>query len=136
VTLFPERSQDRRPHPAASSHRILVVEDNLDSVRSLVLLLREQGHTVEYAINGYAAIAAAQAFKPGMVLLDIGLPGLDGFEVCKRIKRLPGMEKVRVFSVTAYSQDEYRQKALAAGCERHFVKPVSHREWTELLEHA
>ncbi|HEX5477627.1 MAG TPA: response regulator, partial [Burkholderiales bacterium] len=69
-----------------ASKRVLVVEDNLDSVHSLVLLLRDMGHRVEYAINGYAALDVARKFRPEIVFMDLGLPGLDGFEVCGRLK--------------------------------------------------
>ena len=66
--------------------RVLVVEDNLDQVHTLSMLMKLEGHEVDFAINGYAAIDIAESFKPDVVLLDLGLPGLDGFEVCKRIE--------------------------------------------------
>ena len=121
------------PAPQAQARRVLVIEDNLDTVHSFVELLRDMGHHVEYAINGYAAIEAARQLAPDLVFLDIGLPGMNGFEVCERLRKLPGLEQVRIVSVTGYSQDEYRQRALAAGCERHFVKPMSVDQVTELL---
>jgi DNA-binding response OmpR family regulator len=74
------------PPAPGTGCRILVVEDNLDSVHSLAMLLRDMGHEVEYAINGYAALSVAQVFKPEVVFLDLGLPGLDGFEVCRAMK--------------------------------------------------
>jgi len=116
------------------SLRVLVVEDNLDSVHSLVLLLREMGHSVEYAINGYAAVEAARKFQPEFVLLDLGLPGMSGFELCTRLKKEPGLERIRIFSVTAYGQKEYRERALAAGCEQHLLKPVSAAQLAEILK--
>src|SRR4051812_22063560 len=67
--------------------RILIVEDNIESVRALAGLLSEIGHSVLYAINGYAAIQYAREFKPDFVLLDIGLPGMDGYEVCRQVKQ-------------------------------------------------
>jgi CheY-like chemotaxis protein len=88
--------------------------------------LRDRGYPVEYAINGYAAIAAAKKFKPAVVLLDLGLPGMDGFEVvCRRIRAEKGLEQTRVIAVTAYGQPEYRRRSLEAGCVAHFVKPIS-----------
>jgi CheY-like chemotaxis protein len=116
-----------------ASRRVLVVEDNLDSVHSLVMLLREMGHRAEYAINGYAAIDAARKFRPDVVLLDLGLPGMDGFELCKRLKKEPGLEGVRIYSVTAYAQDEYRERALASGCDGHYLKPISMQQIAGLL---
>ena len=104
--------------------RVLVVEDNLDTVHTFARLLKSEGHTVEFAINGYAAVDIAKKFRPNVVLLDLGLPGLDGFEVCSRIKSDPELRDVRVIAVTAYSYDEHRLKSRAAGCELHVVKPV------------
>jgi CheY-like chemotaxis protein len=112
---------------------VLVVEDNLDTMRSLVLLLRDMGHEAQYAINGYAALEVVKKFHPEYVLLDLGLPGMTGFEVCTRLRAQPGMEKVRIFSITAYGQEDYRQRALSAGCDGHYVKPVSAEQLDKLL---
>jgi len=76
--------------------RILVVEDHLDSVHSLAFLLKHMGHTVEYAINGYVGLEVARRFHPDFVLLDLGLPGIDGFEVCRRMKRDQQLRTARV----------------------------------------
>jgi CheY-like chemotaxis protein len=108
----------------ADPKRVLIVEDNIDAVRSLAYLVREMGHFVEYAINGYVAIDIARRFLPEVVLLDLGLPGMDGFEVCRKIKSQAGLEHARVIAITGYAQDEYRMRSRAAGCEMHLVKPV------------
>lgn len=113
--------------------RILVVEDNLDSVHSLTVLLQDMGHRVEYAINGYAALTIARRLRPEIVFLDIGLPGLDGFQVCKAMKEDPDLRAARVFAITAFSQDEHRRRALEAGIELHLVKPVSPKFLMSLL---
>jgi CheY-like chemotaxis protein len=118
----------------AKRRRVLVVEDNIDTVRSFALLLREMGHEVEYAINGYAGLEVARRFLPEIVLLDLGLPGMDGFELCKRFKNDPQLRQVRVIAVTGYAQEEYRTRALAAGCEQHFVKPLAPAVLKGLLE--
>jgi CheY-like chemotaxis protein len=120
----------------ANPRRILVVEDNLDGVHSLVLLLRDMGHEVDYAINGYAALDMATRIRPEIVLLDLNLPGLSGFDVCRRIKANPALKGVRVIALTAYTQDEYRQRATAMGCEQYLVKPVDPRELEKLLSEA
>jgi CheY-like chemotaxis protein len=104
--------------------RVLIVEDNIDAARSLAYLVRDMGHFVEYAINGYVAIDIARRFRPDVVLLDLGLPGMDGFDVCKKIKGYPGLEQTRVIAITGYAQDEYRFRSRAAGCEMHLIKPV------------
>jgi two-component system CheB/CheR fusion protein len=113
--------------------RVLVVEDNLDSVHSLALLLHDMGHVVEYAINGYVALSVAERFHPDFVLLDLGLPGMDGFEVCREIKRDPTMQGTRVIAITAFSQAEYRTRAAQAGCELYLVKPVATNVLEDLL---
>jgi CheY-like chemotaxis protein len=117
----------------ATPRRILVVEDNLDGVHSLVLLLRDMGHEVDYAINGYAALDMASRTRPEIVLLDLNLPGLSGFDVCRRIKTNPALKATRIIALTAYTQDEYRQRATAMGCEHYLVKPVDPRELEKLL---
>jgi DNA-binding response OmpR family regulator len=109
---------------SAARRRILVVEDDIDSARSLTWILRDMGHEVEYAINGYVAVDMAALFLPEFVFLDLQLPGLNGFEVCKRLKRQQGLEATRVFAVTAYGQEEYRQRSKDAGCDGYYVKPL------------
>jgi CheY-like chemotaxis protein len=104
--------------------RVLIIEDNLDSVHALTFLLADMGHDVEYAINGYAGIEMARRFRPDFVLLDIGLPGLDGFEVCSRIKKDADLQRTRVIAITAFAQEEYMFRSRAVGCELHLVKPV------------
>jgi CheY-like chemotaxis protein len=113
--------------------RVLIIEDNLDSVQSMVLLLRDMGHKVEYALDGYAGIEAAWKFRPEFILLDLGLPGLDGFDVCRRLKRDLGLAYCRVIAITGYAEDEYRIRSKAAGCELHLIKPVPARVLEELL---
>jgi CheY-like chemotaxis protein len=117
----------------AAPKRVLVVEDYLDAMQSMVNLLRDMGHEVDYAINGYVAIEVARKFRPDFVLLDLGLPGMDGFDVCKRLKREPGLEQTHFIAVTGYSREDFRTRSLAAGCELHLIKPVSPRVLEELL---
>jgi CheY-like chemotaxis protein len=108
----------------AAPKRVLIIEDNLDSVHALALLVADMGHTVEYAINGYVGLEVARRFRPDILLLDIGLPGLSGYEVCTRMKKDADLRQIRVVVVTAFAQDEYRLKSMEAGCELHLVKPV------------
>ncbi len=118
---------------AANPKHVLIIEDSLDSVHMLVLLLRDMGHMVDYAINGYVGLDLARRMRPEFILLDIGLPGLDGYEVCRRIKADPTLQETKVVIVTAYSSDEYRERSRAAGCHLHLVKPVPVRVLEELL---
>jgi CheY-like chemotaxis protein len=111
------------PRTTSSRIKVLVVEDNLDTVHGLVRLLTGEGHQVEYAINGYVALDIARQFRPDVVVLDLGLPGLNGFHVCARLRAEPGFERTRFIAVTAYDHAEYRERSRAAGCELHIVKP-------------
>jgi len=113
--------------------RVLVVEDNLDSVHTFAYLLNDMGHRVEYAINGYVALDIARRFRPDFVLLDLGLPGIDGFEVCRQMKRDPQLRSSRVVAITAFSQDGYRARAKEVGCELYLVKPVDMKVLEKLL---
>jgi DNA-binding response OmpR family regulator len=127
-TLGPP-SQETKPSQAAAkraavARRVLVVEDDIDSARSLTWILRDMGHDVEYAINGYVAVDIAQQMRPEFVLLDLALPGMNGFEVCKRLRRMAGLEGTRVIAISAYAQDEYRQRSKEAGCDAYIVKPL------------
>ena len=119
------RSSGLRPKKTSEPKRVLVVEDNLDSARSLCMLIEDMGHTVNYAINGYVAVDVVNSFRPDIVLLDLGLPGIDGFEVCRRIKANPELSRSRVIVLTAHSGDEFRIRSQAAGCELHLIKPIS-----------
>jgi two-component system CheB/CheR fusion protein len=123
-----------RPDTPARARRVLVVEDNLDTLRSMTLLLREMGHQVEYAINGYAALEVARRFRPEVVFLDLGLPGMDGFELCRQMKRDAELKSARVIAITGYGQEEYRRRSQEAGCEAHLVKPVEAQVLKALLE--
>jgi two-component system, chemotaxis family, CheB/CheR fusion protein len=124
----PDRHQPGRAQQpvwkSASPKRVLIVEDDLDAVHAFEALLVDMGHTVEYAINGYVALDIAKKFRPDVVFLDLGLPGLSGFDVCSRLKSEPGFQRTRIIAITAYGQDDMRVRSRAAGCEMHLVKPV------------
>jgi CheY-like chemotaxis protein len=122
-----ELEKARRPR------RVLVVEDNLDTVHSLVFLLRDIGHHVDYAINGWAALDIATRTRPEFVLLDLGLPGMDGWEVCRSLKADPKLKSIRVIAITGYADRTSRERSLGAGCEMHLVKPVSPADIEMLL---
>jgi signal transduction histidine kinase len=104
--------------------RILVVDDNVDSAESLALLLQMAGHQSRTAHNGPGAIAATDAFRPEVVLLDIGLPGMDGYEVAQRLREAAGGEKLLLIAQTGYGQEEDRRRSRKAGFDAHLVKPV------------
>lgn len=113
--------------------KVLVVEDNLDSVHSMAMLLKAMGHEVQFAINGFAAIDAARSFRPQVILLDIGLPDFKGDEIARQFKYEPGLEKVRIIAITGLPIAEVEQRALNAGCERVFAKPMDPAALEKLL---
>jgi len=109
---------------AAPGRRILVVDDNGDAVDSLALLLSLQGHEVRTARDGPAALEVAAVFRPEVVLLDIGLPQMDGYEVANRLRGQVGLKKVLLVAVTGYGQEEDRRRTAEAGFDAHLVKPA------------
>jgi CheY-like chemotaxis protein len=122
----------RRAQPAPS-RRVLLVEDHLDTVHSMAIMLKGMGHDVQFAINGFAAIDIARKFRPEFILLDIGLPDFEGDEIARQIKWEPGLEHTRIIAIRGHSDDETRRRALDAGCEELFVKPLSPVALEELL---
>jgi len=104
--------------------RVLVVDDHLDTVQSVVRLARHMGHEVEFAINATAALASAQRFRPDVVLLDLRLPDADGGEVARQLRRNPDLKSVRIVCITGLAGEEDRRRALAAGCDQFFLKPL------------
>jgi CheY-like chemotaxis protein len=104
--------------------RVLVVDDCRDHTESLAMLLRLWGHEPLIAHDGFAALDLAGTQRPDVVLLDVGLPGMDGYEVARRLRRLPGLGRALLMTVSGYAQEADRERALAAGCADHLVKPV------------
>ena len=125
--------------PAASARsaaRILVVDDNLDTARGMARLLNLLGHDVKAAHDGSEAIDVARAHGPEFVLLDIGLPGMDGYEVAAQLRQ-DGCCRGAVFiAISGYGQDEDRRRSKEAGFDYHLVKPIDHDALLTLLSHA
>ena len=113
--------------------RILVVDDNEDTAASLAMLLRADGHTVEVANDGQGAVAAAAAFRPGTILLDIGLPGMNGFDACRAIRSQAGGEAIQIAALTGWGQEEDQRRSREAGFDAHLVKPVDRPALLALL---
>jgi signal transduction histidine kinase/DNA-binding response OmpR family regulator len=112
------------PRLIGPSQRVLIVDDNVDSAESLAVLLRQNGHEVRTTHDGPSALDLTTSYQPEVVLLDIGLPGMDGYEVARRLKQQPGMQTVSLAAVTGYGQEEDRRRAREAGFDYHLVKPV------------
>jgi CheY-like chemotaxis protein len=123
---------ENEPRPASAALRILVVDDNQDSAESMAMFLRIIGHEVHTAHDGLAAVTAAEAFQPGVILLDIGLPKLNGYEVAHRIRAHRGNEVVLI-ALTGWGQEEDRRRSREAGFDHHLTKPVDFDKLSQLL---
>jgi CheY-like chemotaxis protein len=117
----------------ARSRRVLVVEDNADARDMLVFLLKHHGHDVRAASDGPAAIETTESFVPEVVLLDVGLPGLDGYEVAQRLRASPRTSEALLVALTGYGQAEDREKAFAAGFDHHLLKPAEPAQILEMM---
>jgi CheY-like chemotaxis protein len=104
--------------------RLLVVDDELDTAQTIALLLTHGGHEVSYAVTAKAALEIAAEEKPNVIVLDLGLPDMDGIELARRLKALDGARQARIVAITGRMNDA-EQRARAAGCERVLRKPVT-----------
>ena len=118
-----------------SGSRILVVDDSVDSAETLGELLRIWGHDVRLAHDGPGAIAAAREYRPEVVLLDIGLPGMDGFAVAAELRK-EGIGGRMLVALTGYSEQQDRDRAQKAGFDHHLVKPIDPDTLQKLLARA
>jgi PAS domain S-box-containing protein len=129
----PARERVAPAESAVVARRVLVVDDNDDAAQSLALVLRLAGHHVQVAHDGPEALALAGAHGPEVVLLDIGLPGMDGYEVATRLREMDGLAGALLVAVTGYGQDEDRRRTRAAGIALHLTKPVAIEELRDLV---
>ncbi len=104
--------------------RILVVDDNKDSALSLAMVLEFMGYQTRTAFDGIEAVEAAEEMKPDVVLLDIGLPRMNGYDAARKIRELPGGDAIYLIAVTGWGQDEDRRRSADSGFNLHMVKPV------------
>lgn len=123
----------RREANTASKLRVLVVDDNTDSAESMRVLLQFQGHEVLEAHTGPSAVQAALRWKPEVVLLDIGLPGLDGYQVAEALRKDPSTAGLIIIAMTGYGQQQDVERAQQAGFDRHMVKPVDPTMLADIL---
>jgi PAS domain S-box-containing protein len=124
-----EPEPPRPPTP----RRILIADDNADSAASLAEMLRLMGHHVRTASDGQEAIDAADSFRPEIVLLDIGMPKLNGYDACRRLRERSWVKNAVVVALTGWGQDDDRRRSKEAGFDRHLVKPVAARTLTKFL---
>lgn len=113
--------------------RVLVVDDNADTVQGFLLLLKAYGHDVRTAHNGVSAVQIAAEYRPHVMLLDIGLPGLNGYEVAKQIRGQPEGQNIVLIALTGYGQDSDRRTSSDAGFNHHLVKPVQFEQLLQIL---
>lgn len=116
-----------------ATRRILVVDDNPDIADSLAMLLKQLGAEVAIANGGPSALETLPIFRPSVVLLDIGMPGMDGFEVARRIRQQPGGRDIVLIALTGWGQEQDRRQSRDAGIDHHLVKPVDLELLKELL---
>lgn len=119
--------------PPGNGCRVLAVDDNVDAVQSLAMLLKMSGHEVEIAYDGPSALTMALAMRPDVMLLDIGLPGLTGYEVAEQVRQQPALKSVVLVALTGYGRAADRQFSKDAGFDYHLVKPAEFREVEKIL---
>jgi PAS domain S-box-containing protein len=125
-------ARDAAPQPAASC-RVLVVDDNLDAATTLGMMFAAWHHQVEVAHDGLAALEKARHQHPDIMLLDIGLPGIDGYEVARQLRSESGFENMLLVAITGYGQEDDRRRSQEAGFDLHLVKPVDSRMLKSLV---
>jgi PAS domain S-box-containing protein len=138
LPLLDEQSDEASadvPVPARSEHpkRIMVVDDNVDVAESLAMLLQMLGHDVRTVNEGASVVAAAEAFRPDVMFLDIGLPDVNGYELAAALRKVPGLRALQLVALTGYGQEEYRKRSRDAGFDHHWVKPLDLRKLESLI---
>jgi CheY-like chemotaxis protein len=119
---------------AARTHRrVLVVDDHIDTAQSLARLLRARRHIVQIVHDGDSAITAAKEFRPDVVLLDLGLPGMDGYEVTQLLRATEELPQPTIIAISGYGQEEDRRRSSEVGIDYHLVKPVSFAQLETML---
>jgi CheY-like chemotaxis protein len=130
-------SDEKTQNDELGGHRVLIVDDNVDAAEMLGMQVRTLGsNEVRTALSGEVALQTAPAFRPDIVLLDLGMPEMDGFEVARRIRQEPWGKDVMLVAVTGWGQEEHRQRTRDAGFDRHLTKPADPTDIESLLAHS
>jgi two-component system OmpR family response regulator len=119
-----KRDSAQAPANARRCKKILVVDDNADAAESMALWLRQRGHDVELAFDGPKAVSIAEKYTPDVVLLDLGLPGMDGYEVARLLRQRPTLKKIMLVALTGSLCDEDQLRWRRSGFDHFFAKPV------------
>lgn len=130
-------NSDATPAPAGAARpakRILVVDDNVDAAESAGEILRLLGNEVSVVHDGLAAVSAVEDWQPDVVLLDIGLPGIDGYEVAKRVRQSAHGKGLMLVALTGWGQDQDKQRTSDSGFDQHWVKPVGMDKLREISQ--
>ena len=129
----PPSTPEESAEPTGPTLRVLVVDDHLDTAQTLAMLLKTSGHDVRTAHTGPTALEAALDYRPNVVLLDIGLPGLNGYEVAKWIRQQPVLHNIVLIAMTGYGQESDRQRSQEAGFDHHLAKPADFGKVQQIL---
>ncbi len=117
-----------------AGYKVLVVDDNEASAKTMMWTMELLGHQVKMVHNAYDAIETAKTYEPNIILLDIGLPGMDGYEACKVMHEIPALADSVFIAQTGWGQKEHRERSAVAGFDYHLVKPVEMNALQEILE--
>ncbi len=129
-----ETTAEKTEAPSGAHHRILIVDDNEASAKTLGWTLEILGHDIRLAHDGQQALSIAENYKPNVVLLDIGLPGMNGYEICRALRQNPALANTAIIAQTGWSQKEHRDRSKEAGFDHHLVKPIHMETLQELLQ--
>jgi len=136
ITPPPEVLIQQSRSSAAVKRRVLIVDDNVDAADSLAMLLKSDGHEAETAYGADTALEAVERLRPEIVLLDVGLPQRDGYEVARHLRASNTVPGMRLVALTGYGQEEDRERARAAGFDDHLLKPANMDALRQLLARA
>jgi CheY-like chemotaxis protein len=120
-------------NPGRANARVLIVDDNRDGAQGLALMLDIEGHEVRTAADGLEALKIAEEFQPHVVLLDIGMPGMDGYETARRLRARPWAQSALLCALTGWGQEDDKRRARIAGFDRHLVKPIDPEEISRIV---
>jgi len=132
--LRPATADALTPRPGHTARRVLVVDDNADALQSLSLLVARLGNEIHQARDGLQALELAERVAPHIVLMDIGMPKLNGYDAARRMRERPWGENLLLVATTGWGQEDDRRRTKEAGFDHHLVKPVDARQLKELLE--
>jgi len=122
-----------QPSPGAGKYRILVIEDNRDAADTIKLFLNLEGYEVQAVYNGSDGLEAARNFRPRVILCDIGLPGIDGYQVVRRLRQDAEFSSIYAIALTGYGRDEDQKNARDAGFNLHLIKPIDYNNLRNTL---